>query len=267
MKGRLVACYGLLLSLVPMPFAIACHRSRPRFEVVTSRQTVCGVERTDSPGCAVGISRNGEIVYEHGYGMANLELGVPITPDTVFPIASISKAFTAMSVMLAVQQGKLSLDDEVQKFIPEWKDREDHITIRHLLSHTSGIRDAFTLLGWAPAGYAGDTERGDRENTGASARTQFRARYQVRVQQRRLRPDCEHPQTRDRPVARRVRRRQYFQTVGYDALASSARIRQRSMPNRASGYTRQVDGWHLVLDAKALASSATAGCTRPSATY
>ncbi|HWW82673.1 MAG TPA: serine hydrolase domain-containing protein [Vicinamibacterales bacterium] len=103
----------------------------------------------DSPGCAVGISRNGAVLYEHGYGMANLELGVPITTDTVFALASITKSFTAMSIMLAVQQGKLSLDDEVQKYIPEWADRDDHIAIRHLLSHTSGLRDAFGLLGWA----------------------------------------------------------------------------------------------------------------------
>jgi CubicO group peptidase (beta-lactamase class C family) len=82
--------------------------------------------------------------------MANLELNVPVTPETVFAIASITKSFTAMSVLLAAEQGKLSLDDEVQKYIPEWRDRDDHITIRHLLTHTSGLRDAFALLGWAP---------------------------------------------------------------------------------------------------------------------
>jgi len=114
--------------------------------------------RTDSPGCAVGISQNGVVVYEHGYGMANLELNVPVTADTVFDLASISKVFTAISVFLAAQQGKLSLDDEVQKYVPEWIDRDDRITIRHLLSHTSGVRDAFTLLGWIPFGYStGDT--------------------------------------------------------------------------------------------------------------
>ena len=105
----------------------------------------------DTPGCAVGISRNGAVVYEHGYGMANLELSVPVTPDTVFAVASVTKSFTAMSVLLAAEQGKLSLDDEIQKYIPEWRDRDDHITIRHLITHTSGLRDAFALLGWAPS--------------------------------------------------------------------------------------------------------------------
>src|SRR5262245_45958413 len=105
----------------------------------------------ESPGCAVSISHNGAIVYEHGYGLANIERGTPITPDTVFAIASISKSFTAMSVLLAAEHGQLSLDDEVQKYIPDWADRDDHITLRHLITHTSGLRDAFTLLGWAPA--------------------------------------------------------------------------------------------------------------------
>ena len=135
----------------------ACSRSRPDSQSAKVDNLFAAWNRTDAPGCAVGVSHNGAIVYEHGYGMANLERGVPITPETVFPIASISKAFTAMSVLLAAEHGKLSLDDEVQKFIPEWVDREDHITIRHLLSHTSGLRDAFTLLGWAPPGEsAGD---------------------------------------------------------------------------------------------------------------
>jgi CubicO group peptidase (beta-lactamase class C family) len=81
--------------------------------------------------------------------MANLELGVPITPASVFPVASISKQFTALSILLLVERGKLSLDDEVQKLIPQWAFTEQPITIRQLLSHTSGLRDAFTLIGIA----------------------------------------------------------------------------------------------------------------------
>jgi CubicO group peptidase (beta-lactamase class C family) len=77
--------------------------------------------------------------------------------ENCFPVASITKSFTAMSVLLAAVQGFLSLDDEVQKYIPGWRDRDDHITIRHLLTHTSGIRDGFGLLGWAaPSESAGD---------------------------------------------------------------------------------------------------------------
>jgi len=107
-------------------------------------------DRADSPGCSLGVSKNGVLVYERGYGMANLELGVPITPASVFPAASISKQFTAMSILLLAKRGQLSLDNEVQKYIPEWADHGSRITIRHLLTHTSGLRDAFTLQGLAP---------------------------------------------------------------------------------------------------------------------
>jgi CubicO group peptidase (beta-lactamase class C family) len=102
-----------------------------------------------SPGCSVAISRNGAIVYERGYGMADLEWNIPITPATVMGAASISKQFTAMSILLLAQRGKLSLDDDVSKYIPEWADHEHHVTIRHLLTHTSGLREGFGLLGLA----------------------------------------------------------------------------------------------------------------------
>lgn len=106
--------------------------------------------RSDSPGCSLGVSRKGALVYEHAYGMASLELGVPITPASVFPAASISKQFTAMSILLLAKRGQLSLDDDVEKYIPEWADHGSRITIRHLLTHTSGLRDAFLLQGFAP---------------------------------------------------------------------------------------------------------------------
>jgi len=127
-----------------------CGRSLPDARSVRVDQLFAEWNKAGSPGCAVGVSRNGVVVYEGGYGLANVELGVPITPATVLAVASVSKSFTAMSVLLAADRGLLSLDDEVQKHIPEWVDRDDHITIRHLLTHTSGVRDAFTLLGWAP---------------------------------------------------------------------------------------------------------------------
>ena len=103
-----------------------------------------------SPGCGVGISRNGTVVYERGYGMANLDLGVAITPATVFDAASISKQFTATSILLLAGRRQLSLDDDVAKYIPNWGERTQRITIRHLLTHTSGLRDGFLLQGLAP---------------------------------------------------------------------------------------------------------------------
>lgn len=104
----------------------------------------------DSAGCGVGVNRKGAMVFERGYGMANLEQKIPITPATLFDPASIAKPFAALSVVLLADRGKLSLDDEVWKHVAEWVNREDRVTIRHLLAHTAGLRDAFLLIELAP---------------------------------------------------------------------------------------------------------------------
>lgn len=108
-------------------------------------------DSTHSPGCALAVVQGDRIVYQRGYGMANLEHGVPITPQSIFHVASISKQFAAAAVILLAQEGKLSLDDEVRKHVPEIPDFGQRITIRHLLHHTSGLRDQWSLLslaGW-----------------------------------------------------------------------------------------------------------------------
>ncbi|MFY9909730.1 MAG: serine hydrolase domain-containing protein, partial [Candidatus Sulfotelmatobacter sp.] len=105
---------------------------------------------TSSPGCALAVVKDGHVVYEHGYGMANLELGIAITPQSVFDIGSISKQITAMAILLLAQDHKLSLDDDVRKYLPEIPDYGSTITIRHMLHHTSGLRnydDLFELEG------------------------------------------------------------------------------------------------------------------------
>ena len=109
-------------------------------------------DRSDSPGCSLGIVREGRLIYERGYGMANLEHDIPITPDTVFRIASVSKQFTAMSLLLLEQDGALSLEDDIRDYLPEMPDYGQPISIRHLVQHSSGIRDyegMTTLLGVA----------------------------------------------------------------------------------------------------------------------
>jgi CubicO group peptidase (beta-lactamase class C family) len=100
----------------------------------------------DGPGCAVGVSRDGSPIVERGYGMANLETNTPITPASIFHVASVSKQFTAMAIMLLVHDGKLSVDDNIRKYIPEIPDYGTPITIRHLLTHTSGLRDQWSLI-------------------------------------------------------------------------------------------------------------------------
>jgi CubicO group peptidase (beta-lactamase class C family) len=99
-----------------------------------------------SPGCALSVYRDGRIIYSRGYGMADLERRVPITPHTVFDIGSTSKQFAAASIVLLAQEGKLTLDDDVRRHIPELPEYERPITIRHLLHHTSGLRDYIGLL-------------------------------------------------------------------------------------------------------------------------
>jgi CubicO group peptidase (beta-lactamase class C family) len=113
-------------------------------------------DKSDSPGCALGVYRDGQTIYKHGYGMANLNDDVPITPATVFHVASMSKQFTAASIVLLAQQGKLSLDDDVRKYIPDLPDFGERITIRHLVHHTSGLRDQWSLLGLAGWRYSLD---------------------------------------------------------------------------------------------------------------
>jgi len=126
-----------------------CKQSSSGPSVTLVDQIFAEYNNPRSPGCSVAISRNGAIVYEHGYGMADLEWNMPITPTTVMGAASISKQFTAMSILLLAQRGKLSLDDDVGKYVPEWADHEHRVTIRHLLTHTSGLREGFGLLGLA----------------------------------------------------------------------------------------------------------------------
>lgn len=103
----------------------------------------------ETPGVAVAIVKDGAIIYKKGYGMANLEYDIPITPATIFHIASVSKQFTVFSILLLESEGKLSLDDDIRTYIPEVPDFGKTITLRHLASHTSGLRDQWALLAMA----------------------------------------------------------------------------------------------------------------------
>lgn len=103
-------------------------------------------DNKNTPGYAIGIVRNDSLVYAKGYGMANLEYSIPITPETIFHMASVSKQFTAFSIVLLAREGKLNLDDDVRKYLTWFPDLKEKITIRQLLHHTSGIRDQWQLL-------------------------------------------------------------------------------------------------------------------------
>jgi CubicO group peptidase (beta-lactamase class C family) len=104
-------------------------------------------DKNDMPGCAVGVVKDGRLVYKRGFGMANLDYDVPNMPSsTRFNLASASKPFTAFSIALLAQGGKLSLDDDIRKYLPEMQKYDETVTIRHLLHHTSGIREYQALI-------------------------------------------------------------------------------------------------------------------------
>src|SRR5258707_11227815 len=102
--------------------------------------------KAGSPGCALGVYRDGKIIYAKGYGLANIEESVPINPQSVFDIGSTWKQFTAASILLLEKQGKLAVTDDVRKYLPELPDYGQKISILQLLNHTSGLRDYLALM-------------------------------------------------------------------------------------------------------------------------
>ncbi|MCF6436762.1 serine hydrolase domain-containing protein [Pseudoalteromonas sp. MMG022] len=96
---------------------------------------------SDAPGCNLGVSHNGQFIHKAGYGMANLELDVPLDGNQVHRMASVSKQFTAMAVLILVQQGKIDLDKDIHAYLPELRDYKAKVTIRQMLDHTSGMGD------------------------------------------------------------------------------------------------------------------------------
>ena len=138
------------LSLLLLP-AISLTQSGENGLAAQVDQVFAQFDKPNSPGCALAVIKDSRIIYKRGYGMADLDHEIPIKPDTPFHVASVSKQFTAFAILLLAQQGKLSLDDKVQKYIPELREFDQPVTIRHLLHHTSGLRDQWNLLimaGW-----------------------------------------------------------------------------------------------------------------------
>jgi CubicO group peptidase (beta-lactamase class C family) len=133
-----------VLILILLPPSLFPEDRRSQVDELFSRW-----DGAETPGCALAVIQDGRIIYTKGYGTANLELGVPITPGSVFYTGSVSKQFVAMSIALLIQRGELSLEDDVRLYIPELPEYDRPITTRHLVYHTSGIRDYLTLEGIA----------------------------------------------------------------------------------------------------------------------
>lgn len=145
MTRTALAIVAAIAQIVSVPSA-AAQNTTPDSIGARIDRVFAAYERSGAPGCAVGVYRDGKVAYTRGYGLANLADSTRITPKTIFDLGSTSKQFTAASVILLAQQGKLSLDDDVRRFLPELPQYLKTITIRHLLNHTSGIRDYIGLL-------------------------------------------------------------------------------------------------------------------------
>jgi len=144
---RAVAAGAVVLALLTVPTPAAAQQSPGQRDDIDT--IFAAWDRPDSPGCALGVVEDGELTYERGYGSANLDWQIPIATDTVFYVGSVSKQFTAASIALLAQDGLISLDDDIRGYFPEMPAYDRPITVRHLVHHTSGVRDIYTLMALA----------------------------------------------------------------------------------------------------------------------
>src|ERR1700754_990279 len=226
-------------------------------QVPDKQKVVAGAERAfekfakayvaPAPGCAAAVSLNGDVVFEKAFGLADLEHNVPNTAQTIFESGSVAKQFTAAALVLLQQDGKLSIDDPVRKYIPELPDYGSPLTIRHLLNHTAGLRDWGTVLSLTGAG------RGDRVISQDLA-------LDVITHQRALdfKPGAEYSYSNSgynlaAIIVERVSKQKFpafveerlFKPLGM-TNSSWRDDYQRIVPNRAQAYSRQGNGpWRL----------------------
>lgn len=236
---------------------VLCLASATAAQVPTKEKVVAGAERAfekavkayvaPGPGCAAAVSLNGETVFEKAFGLADMEHNVPNTAQTIFESGSVAKQFTAAAIVLLQQDGKLSLDDPVRKYIPELPDYGAPLTIRHLLNHTAGLRDWGTVLSLTGAG------RGDRVITQDLA-------LDVITHQRALdfKPGAEYSYSNSgynlaAIIVERVSKQKFpafveerlFKPLGMKT-SSWRDDYQRIVPGRAQAYSRQGNGpWRL----------------------
>ena len=140
-RGGRWTCPVLVVLLVAAWVASPASAQRADVDALFSRW-----DRPDSPGCAIGVMRDGQLVYQRGYGMASLDHSIPLNGKTVFYIASTSKQFTALSIAWLATRGRLALTDEITRYLPELPEWAKTVTVGHLVHHTSGIPDFFVLM-------------------------------------------------------------------------------------------------------------------------
>lgn len=201
---------------------------------------------TSGPGCAVGVAQGGRTLLERGYGMADLTDGIAIRPTTVLESGSVAKQFTASAVLLLMQDGKLGLDDDARKYVPELPVYDRTITIRHLLTHTSGLREWSNLVAWQ------GWPRGTRVHTQSDV-------FDLITRQKALNyPVGDYYSYTNsgflllRTIVERVSGKPFatftteriFRPLGL-ANTSWRDDYTRIVPGLAQAYSRRTDGWHL----------------------
>lgn len=148
LRSTPVLLLAALTVLVPLTQARAAGLDDPLAAKIDA--VMSAVYKPGQPGAAIIVQKDGRTIIRKGYGMADLELGVPVAPDMVFRLGSITKQFTAVSILSLAQEGKLSLQDEITKFLPDYPTQGKRITVEHLLTHTSGIQSYTDMPEWLP---------------------------------------------------------------------------------------------------------------------
>lgn len=134
-KHRLGITFSLLLLCIAIPLTSFSQSIEEKFDTLLQERY-----KPDGPGATVLVAKQGKIIYHKAFGLANIELQVPMKPNNVFEIGSITKQFTSVAILMLMEQGKLTIQDEITKFIPDYPTHGKKITIHHLLNHTSGIK-------------------------------------------------------------------------------------------------------------------------------
>ena len=205
-------------------------------------------DKTTSPGASLAVVKDGKIIYERGYGMARLEDGIVNTPEKVFDIGSVSKQFTAACVAMLVREGKVGLDDDIRKYIPEMPAYERPVTVNHLLHHTSGLRDYNELL--SLAGFRPESDSPTVEEALEVVRRQKKLNY---------RPGDEYSYTNTgffllSQIVERVSGRSlnaFAQERIFKPLGMTKTLFQddhtQIVKDRATGYTKSENGFKIAM--------------------
>ena len=149
-RGRSRAAAAMLLSGVMLAVAACSHAPRQVDAALPASVDVLAAEALEAgplAGVSVAVVRDGRTVVSKGYGLADIGRGVPATAETIYPIGSLTKQFTAAAILQLVEAGRLSLDDDLGELLPDFPTQGHHVTVRHLLNHTSGIADHTDLAG------------------------------------------------------------------------------------------------------------------------